>query len=381
MTPSGHVDSRFQKVADAFLEGFEQKREVGAGLAVLLDGEPVVDVWHGHTDRRRTRLWQADTLVCMHSVTKAMTAAAALLAVDEGLLRLDDPVSTLWPEFVSAGKDRITLRHLMSHQAGLVGFHEPVDREILYDWPRFVSALERESPWWPPGAAHGYHARTYGHLVGELIRRATGLSPGQWFHERLATTLDLDFHIGVPESELHRCADMLPARLRAGDDNNLPPATRQLLVAMRDPTTPTGAAFQNPAMGAGYANSTPFRTAEIPAANGHGTAMSVARMYDRLPALLTPDLLSEATSTQSLGPDRVLLSTTHFGLGFMLYHDESPIGLRPGTYGHAGAGGSMGFHDREARLSFCYAMNQMEMGVINGGASANRTAAAVYECL
>lgn len=381
MQPAGHVDARFQPVAEAFLDGFEQGREAGAGLAVILDGTPVVDIWHGDADRRGTRPWQQDTLVCMHSVTKAMTAFTALLAVDRGLLPLDEPASGLWPEFAGAGKESVTLRHLLNHQAGVVGFHQPVDRDILYDWRRCIAALEGESPWWSPGTAHGYHARTFGYLVGELISRATGSSPGRWFHDQIAAPLGLDFYIGLPDEALERCADMLPARMRTGDESKLPAATRELMASMRDLSTPTGAAFQNPAMGAGYANSTQFRQAEIPAANGHGTPRSVARMYDQMASLLSRDLLAEATSTQSLGPDRVLKTTTHFGLGLMLHHQESPIGLRPGTYGHAGAGGSMGFHDPEARLSFCYAMNQMEMGVINGGVSANLTAKAVYDCL
>lgn len=377
----GDLDPRFAPVAQALVDGFDQGREVGAAVAVVLDGTPVVNLWHGHADRRRHHPWQADTLVCMFSVTKAMTALAALLAVDRRLVELDDPVCDVWPEFRGNGKDDITLRHVLTHQSGLVGFHEPMDREVLYDWPRFIQALEAESPWWRPGTRHGYHARTFGFLLGEVIRRVTGRTPGRWFADEVAAALDLDFYIGVPQAELHRCADILPARIRAGADDGLRESAREMMRLYNDLSTPTGAAFQNPSMGAGYMNTDTYRLAEIPAANGHGTALAVAKMYDGIASLLSADVFAEATSTQSLGPDEVLRATTHFGLGLMLHHPETPIGLRSGTFGHAGAGGSVGFHDPQAKLSFCYAMNQMERGVITGGTSASNIAEAVYACL
>ncbi|MEQ8858633.1 MAG: serine hydrolase domain-containing protein [Pseudomonadales bacterium] len=378
---SGRLDERFQPVADAFLQGFEEGRDVGASLAVFIDGAPVIDVWHGHVDRAGTIPWREDTLVCMFSVTKAMAAVCLLQAVARGQVELDAPVADCWPEFAGQGKTGITLRHLLSHRAGLVGFHQPVDRDILYDWDRVTAALAAETPWWNPGEKHGYHARTFGFLVGEVLRRRTGRSIGEWFRAEVAEPLGLDFAIGLPERDLARCAEMLPARLRPGVKQDLPPGTREMLRRFGDASTATGAAFQNPSMGAGYMNSAKFRRAEIPAANGHGTARAAAGMYDRLATLLEADVLAEATSTQSIGPDEVLRSTTHFGLGFMLHHDDTPVGLRSGSFGHAGAGGSMAFRDPAAGISFCFAMNQMEMGVITGGASATRCATALYDCL
>lgn len=378
---SGHVDARFEPVADAFLAGFESGQEVGAAVAVILDGEPVVDLWHGHTDRRRASPWREDTLVCMFSVTKAMAAVCLLQAVERGIVKLDAPVAECWPEFATAGKSAITLRQLLSHRAGLVGFRDPVDRDILYDWDRFTAALAREAPWWEPDQRHGYHARTFGFLVGEVLRRSAGRTLSDWFRTEVAEPLGLDFAIGLENSDLDRCADLLPARMRPGDQQSLPPAAREMMRRFSDLSTPTGAAFQNPSMGAGFMNSREFRQAEIPAANGHGTARAAAAMYAGLSSLISAETLEQATTTHSLGPDEVLCSATHFGLGFMLHHPETPIGMRPGSFGHAGAGGSMAFHDPDASLSFCFAMNQMEMGVISGGTSATRCAAAVYDCL
>jgi len=390
---NGYIDPRFDPVAQAFLEGFEQGRDVGASLAVVIDGTAVIDVWHGHADRRREQLWRQDTLACMFSVTKAMTALCLLQAVDRGLLDLDAPVAGYWPEFAGQDKDAITLRQLMSHRAGLVGFHQPVPRETLYDWDAYVAVLADEHPWWTPDTRHGYHAQTYGFLLGEVLRCRTGHGIGDWFRAEIAGPLVLDFAIGLRESELERCAEMLPAKMRAGEGSQLPPGTREMMRDFNDPSTPTGAAFQSPAMGPGYRNAREFRMAEIPASNGHGTARAAARLYDRLGTLISRELLEQATTTHSQGPDEVLKSSTHFGLGFMLQDDafpcgsgrlaaKSPIGAHPGgSFGHAGAGGSMAFHDPEAKLSFCFAMNQMEMGVIAGGTSASRTATAVYDCL
>ncbi|MFU8817232.1 MAG: serine hydrolase domain-containing protein [Pseudomonadales bacterium] len=381
MSIHGHLDPGFEPVAEAFLDGFREGRDVGAAVAVVVDGDLVVDLWHGHVDRRRETLWGEDTLVCMFSVTKAMTAICLLQAVDRGLLELDAPVSDYWPAFAAHGKSRITVRHLMTHQAGLVGFHQPVGRDLLYDWERVVQALEGESPWWEPGTRHGYHARTFGFLLGEVLRLCSGKTAAAWFRDQVAAPLDLDFWIGVRAHDLVRCAEMLPARMRPGQPPGSSASARAMMRDFNDLTTPTGAAFSNPAMGPGYMNSPAFRQAELPSMNGHGTARSVARMYDRLDDILSRDVLQQATTTQSLGPDAVLKSVTHFGLGLMLYHHDSPIGVRAGSFGHAGAGGSMAFHDPYARVSFCFAMNQMEFGVVTGGESATRVANALYDCL
>ena len=377
----GDVDARFEPVASTFLGGFEADRDVGAALAVYSGGRKVIDVWAGHTNRRRDQLWHDDTLCCLFSATKGLTAICLLQAVADGVLELDAPVTDVWPEYGQAGKATTTLRHMLAHQAGLIGFHDPVPRELLYDWHAVTDRLAGETPWWPPGEDHGYHARTFGFLLGEVLRRATGRRVSDWLRERVAQPLQADVHIGLDTDDQLRCADMLPARIRPGDAANTPPAVQRLMARFSDTSTATGAAFQNPLMGAGYMNSPTFREAELPAMNGHGTARAVARTYASLTELLPLDVLAEAQRTQSIGDDQVLLTTSHFGLGFMLHHPETPIGLRPGTFGHAGAGGSMAFYDPDADIAYCFVMNQMEQGVITGSRSARACAESVYRCL
>lgn len=378
---SGVVDQRFQRVRDAFADGFVCNRDVGAALSVVVDGRMVVDIWGGYRDRKRTQLWQADTLCCMFSISKAMAAVCVLQAVAEGLVDLDRSVQTYWPEFGQAAKGNVSVRQLMSHQAGLVGFHEVVPKDLYYRWDDTVALLAAEPTWWEPGTRHGYHARTFGFLLGELLSRVSAKRIAAWFSERIATLLELDFAIGLPASLLGRCAEMIPARVRPGESRDLSPAALEMMRDMSDRTTITGAAFQNPSFPPGYMNSDAFRRAEIPAVNGHGTARSVARTFARLPALVPGTLLAEATTTQSMGSDLVLKSFTRFGLGFMLHHERAPIGIAPGTFGHAGAGGSMAFYDPHANVGFCFAMNQLQEGVVTGGTSAMLTARAVYDCL
>ena len=376
----GDVDAAFSKVAEVFLSGFSAGRDLGAALGVVVDGNLVVDVWAGHRDRRKTEPWSRDTLCCLFSATKGITTICILQALAEGLLHLDEPLAGSWPDFECRGKTGITLRQVLSHRAGLVGFHEPVKAELLYDWTGVCAELGRETPWWEPGDLHGYHARAFGFLVGELLRLKTGLKPGEWLKDRLAGPLGLDLHIGLGEPDLARCAQMVPARVRAGSDD-LPESARPMMAAMQDRSTPTGAAFQNPSLGPGYMNSTPFRQSELPAVNGHGTACDLARLYGAVPDLLPQEVLGEAVRVHSSGIDQVLLSPSQFGLGFMLHDELSPIGVRSGSFGHAGAGGSMAFYDPAARVGFCFVMNQMQQGVVTGGASAMACAEAVYDCL
>jgi CubicO group peptidase (beta-lactamase class C family) len=344
----GDVDEGFTGVAEAFMSGFSDGRDIGGALAVFVDGRLVVDVWSGYLDRNRKQLWSRDTLSCLFSATKGVSALCVLQAVAENLLQLDEPVVSYWPEFDCHGKSQATVRHLLSHQAGLVGFHEPVERDLLYNFQEVAEKLAQEHLWWVPGEMHGYHARTFGYLLGEVLMRASGRSIGAWFQSKVAGPYNLDFHIGLNESDLARCAQMLPARVRPGAETVLSEASRKMLADYGDISTPTGAAFQNPSLGPGYMNSDRFRTSELPAMNGHGTARSLASVYSNIGSFLPMDLLEEATTTHSLGPDEVLKSVSHFGLGFMLHHDDAPIGVRGGSFGHAGAGGPMAFCDPDA---------------------------------
>jgi CubicO group peptidase (beta-lactamase class C family) len=336
-----------------------------------------VDIWAGHVDRKKTLPWKKDTLCCLFSATKGITTICILQAVAEGLLDLNEPIADAWPEFASKGKDAITLRQVLCHQAGMIGLREPVASDLIYDWAGFCAALADEAPWWTPGEAHGYHARTFGFLLGELLRRKTGHTISGWLKERLNEPYSLDLHIGISGGDLERCAQMLPARIRAGQ-SDVPDSARALMKAMQDKSSPTGAAFQNPSMGPSYMNSTEFRSAELPAMNGHGTARDLAKLYALLPSLIPFELLADATRVHSSGHDQVLLAESRFGLGFMVHDDAAPIGVRPGTFGHAGAGGSMAFYDPAAKIGFCFAMNQMQAGVVTGGISAMKCAEAAY---
>jgi CubicO group peptidase (beta-lactamase class C family) len=377
----GNVDEGFASVVDSFLDGFTGGRDVGASLAVYLEGQPVINLHAGFRDRRKTKPWENDTLCCLFSMSKGITAICLLQAVADGLIDLDRPVAEYWDGFAENGKEVITTRHILSHQSGLVGFHSSVPREFLYDWPAVAALLADESPWWPPGEQHGYHARTFGFLLGEILHRVSGKTVGEWVKERLVVSGDGEFMIGLSEAEMSRCADMVTARLRAGEAIEMTPERREMMSRVQDLSTPTGAAFQNPSLGPSYMNSTAFRAAQIPAMNGHGTALGVASIYSRITQLIEGDLLQEATRVQSEGKDLVLRSYSKFGLGFMLYDPKSPIGLKVGSFGHAGAGGSMAFYDPDRRLAFCFVMNQMQEGVVTGGTSAMQVAQSVYDCL
>jgi len=230
----------------------------------------VVDLWGGHADSARTRPWERDTIVNVFSTSKAMTALCALILVDRGQLDLDAPVARYWPEFAVAGKERITTRHLLTHSAGLAAIRQPLPTAALYDWHRMTAALAAEAPWWEPGSASGYHALTYGYLVGEVVRRITGTTLGAFFREEVAARLPADFHIGLAPSEDARVAEMVPAT--AEETAAAGPA------AVVDPESLFGRVLGNPPMRAEFANQPAWRRAEIPAANGHGNARSVARV-------------------------------------------------------------------------------------------------------
>jgi CubicO group peptidase (beta-lactamase class C family) len=373
------LDARFEAVADAFMDGFSSGRDLGASVAVIIDGEVVVDLWHGFRDRSRQRPWTVDTLVCQFSVSKAMATICVLQAVDRGLISLDRPVADVWRGFAQHGKDQITVRQILSHRSGLIGFHQPMPPDLFYHWDRTVDALATETPWWEPDARHGYHARTFGFLLGEVLRRCSGTAMDQWFRSEVAGRCRADFHLGLSNSEISRCADVVPARMRPGE--SLPAGAADLMKRMSDRHTLTAVAFQNPTPALGYMNSDEFRRAVMPSANGHGTALATARILDRLCDLVSKETLAAATTTHSVGLDAVLNSHTRFGLGFMLHDENCPIGRRPDSFGHAGAGGSVAFHDPEIRLSLCFAMNQIQPGVITGGTSAAVIMDAVYQCL
>jgi CubicO group peptidase (beta-lactamase class C family) len=358
----GRCDPRFASVRDAFSANFEAGREVGASFAATLNGELVVDLWGGYADAASTRAWEADTIINVFSTTKAMTALCAHILVDGGALDVDSPVCRYWPEFAQAGKEKITTRQLLSHTAGLAAIRQPLSTEVLYDWGRMIEVLAAEAPWWEPGTANGYHALTYGHLVGEVIRRISGKTPGVFFREEVAAPLGADFHIGLPESEDSRVADMVPPTTEeitaSGAPTNL------------DRETLVGRALSNPPLRAEFANRPEWRRAEIPAANGHGNARAVARVMAVLACggkvdgvrLLGEQTIVKAIEEQRYAKDLILGFKMRWALGFMLTSRQLPLGPNPRTFGHGGWGGSLGFADCDARVSWAYIMNKMSPG-------------------
>jgi CubicO group peptidase (beta-lactamase class C family) len=221
----GECDSRFSSVRQAFMDNFAEHGEVGAGVSVYLEGKPVVDLWGGYANAAHTRPWERDAIATVASTTKGMAAICAHILIERGLLDLDTPVAQYWPEFSQAGKAAIPVRWLLSHRAGLPGVKVDMPPESLYDWGRYAAALAETEPWWEPGTRHGYHALTFGYLVGEVIRRVSGMSVGQFFRSEVSDPLKADFFIGVPESEDHRAAEIIPDPASAS--NGPPPGSIQ----------------------------------------------------------------------------------------------------------------------------------------------------------
>ena len=363
----GWCEPGFGRVRDALSEILAGGEEIGAALAVCVDGHLVVDLWAGYADAARTRPWDRDTIVNLYSIGKAVTAVCALRLVEAGRLDLDAPVARYWPEFAQAGKAQIPVRYLLTHQAALPAIARPLPSGAWSHWDVMTAALAAQAPWWEPGTGHGYHVNTQGFLVGEVVRRITGKTLGTYLREAVTGPAGVDFFIGLgPELE-GRCADVLPqqATPEGGElrrQLSVNPASLSGLPLMRVN------AYRNPpeVSGTGVVNTRPWRAAEVPSTNGHGNARAVARLYSALAGdgelggahVLSPEMIARATEQQVYGDDIVLQRPTRFGLGFQLTMAERPLGPSPRAFGHFGAGGSLGFADPDARVAFGYAMNQ-----------------------
>ncbi|PAV48961.1 EstA family serine hydrolase [Pseudomonas sp. HAR-UPW-AIA-41] len=360
MQIQGYFDLRFEAVKDAFAELFNDPQERGAALCVQIDGETVLDLWAGVADKDGEQAWHSDTLANLFSCTKTFTAVAALQLVGEGKLALDRPVAQDWPEFAQAGKGAITLRQLLSHQAGLPALRQMLAPEALYDWQAMTAALAAEQPWWEPGSGHGYAPITYGWLLGELIRRVEGCGPGEAIVRRTAIPLGLDFHIGLHDDEFPRVAAIGRKKGDLGDAA----AQRLLRCMMSEPASMTTRAFTNPPSIMTSTNKPEWRRMQQPAANGHGTARALAGFYTGLlqGRLLDAALLAELTREHACGEDRTLLTQTRFGLGCMLDQPQvanATYGLGPQAFGHPGAGGSIGFADPQRGVAFAFVTNSL----------------------
>ena len=381
MQIQGHFELKFEAVREAFAALFDDPQERGAAVCIQIGGETVVDLWAGTADKDGAEVWHSDTILNLFSCTKPFAAVAALQLVDEGKLRLDEPVARLWPEFAEAGKAAITLRQLLCHQAGLPALHHMLPAEALYDWTVMTDALAAEQPWWTPGQGHGYAALTYGWLVGEMLRRADGRGPGESIAARIARPLGLDFHVGLADEEFYRVAHVARGKGNTGDET----AQRLVQTTMRDPTSMTARAFTNPPSIMTSTNKPEWRRMQQPAANGHGNARSLAGFYAGLldGRLLESELLNELTREHSVGEDKTLLTRTRFGLGCMLDQPEVPnatFGLGAKAFGHPGAGGSIGFADPERDVAFGFVTNTLGPYVLMDP-RAQKLAQVLDECL
>ncbi len=375
METQGFCDSAFEGVKQAFTANFDKGKELGASVAVTVDGQPVVDLWAGDADPQGTP-WSRDTLVNVYSTTKTMAAFCVLILADRGEIDLHAPVADYWPEFAANGKEGVTVAHVMSHSAGLSGFDPPLKEAAeLYDWEGICARLAAQAPWWEPGSVSGYHAITQGYLQGEIVRRVSGRSIGRFFREEIAEPLGADFHIGLDPSHDSRVGELIPPNVGLGG-------------AGQDPDSIAGRTLSGAPLDATEPQTSAWRRAEIPAAGGIGNARSIARIHSALACGGSVDgvsLLSEAgvariLEEQTRGQDLVLGTPIVFGMGFGLNDPSFPISPNPRAFFWGGWGGSLAVIDLDARVSIAYAMNRMEadlMGDLRGGTIAG----AVYAAL
>ena len=358
----GQCDGRFEPVRNAFIDNFEQFPEVGAAVAIALDGELVVDLWAGHADAARGLAWQRNTIVGCASTTKGMAGLCANILIDRGLLELDRPVADYWPEFAQNGKDTLPVRFLLDHRAGLPMVEQLTSPEELLEWDVVVEALAAQAPAWEPGTMHGYHAVTFGYLVGEVVRRISGRTLGTFLRDEVTRPLEATFFIGTPPEADAWCAESIPGDQLAA-------------LALMMPQDPVA-----------------FRRAEIPSGNGHGNARGLAKIYgvlamesDTAPRILRRQTLREATSYEITGPwfGRVDggFAATRFCAGFVLNSSVSYMGPSSTAFGYSGFGGSIAFADIENRVGFGYTPNAQLTLAADQDSRSGRLVDALYESL
>jgi CubicO group peptidase (beta-lactamase class C family) len=367
-TIDGEVAPGFEPVREAFTANFAQHGDIGAAVCVYRYGRLVVDLWGGVADPETGRPWTRDTLQLVYSATKGATATAAHMLAERGALDLDAPVAKYWPEFAANGKADIPVRWLLSHQAGLIALDQPVPLNQALAWHPIAAALADQRPLWTPGTAHGYHGRTWGWLVGEVIRRVSGRSPGRFFADEIAAPLGLDFFIGLPAGERDRVSRMVYRRpdvdFTTVPAESLPEELREQVAAWRDPNSFSNRAYAVTDPAEIDFDSPEVQAAELPASNGIGTARALARMYAALIGevdggrLLAPETLASATKEQASGKDQVMLIPSRFSSGYMLPTRTNPM-TGPNAFGHTGRGGSLGFADPEHGIAFGYVMNNI----------------------
>ncbi|MFD5948062.1 serine hydrolase domain-containing protein [Streptomyces collinus] len=362
MDVHGTVAEGFEPVRDAFVRNFETLGDRGAAVAVYRDGQKVVDLWGGTRDVDGTAPWERGTAQVVRSATKGVAAAVVLLLHQRGQLDLDAPVGHYWPEFKARGKERVLVRHVLNHRAGLPVLDRPLTPQEALDPLKGPEALAAQAPVWEPGTDHGYHALTYGWLLDELVRRVTGQGTGQWLASQVTGPLGLDLWLGLPESEAGRVGRV--GRVEGAEPTGGLRARpkRSVTEAYEDPASLTRRAFAAISPFPDQ-NDPAYRASALPATNAMATADGLARFYATLigdtagaARLFTPETVELARAEESAGPDRVLVVGTRFGLGYMLHGSASPL-LTPGSFGHPGRGGALGFADPETGIAFGYVTN------------------------
>jgi len=373
----GTCDRRFDLLRAAIRDNIDSGEELGLSLVIEIDGAVLVDMWGGYRDLDHRHAWDEHTITNVWSSTKPVTSLAALMLVDRGVLDVYAPVARYWPEFAAAGKERVEVRHLLAHTSGVSGLDQPAAVEDLYDWEKSTARYAAQAPWWEPGTASGYHAINYGHLVGEVVRRITGLSLKRFVAEEIAGPLDADFQIGAAESDWDRIADVVP------------PPPLPIDFAALDPMSPVVRTFTGPGFGAEVANTPGWRGADIGGGNGHGNARSVARILSAITRggtvdgvrLVGPETIELIFDEQIHGPDLVLGETLRFGIGFGLPEADTLPWIPQGRICFWGGwGGSMIIMDLERGMTISYMMNRMGPGIIGSDRSAAYTRL-IYDAL
>jgi CubicO group peptidase (beta-lactamase class C family) len=373
----GWVDYDFEPVLDAFAENFDQRGEVGAAVSVYVDGRPVVDLWGGLADATAGREWESDTVTLVYSSTKGVTSVCANRLIEQGRLDPEATVAQYWPEFAANGKDAITVRQALSHQAGLPYVVGDFTLDEALAWDPIVTAIAAQAPIWEPGTQHGYHMRTFGWIVGEIVRRIDGRTIGAFWRDEIADALGLDFWIGLPAEIEPRVARLVPPKQDLG-----------ALLQEFGPDLLLTQVFSSPGGLFGYDamwNTRALHACELPSSNGIGDARSLARMYasciGEVDGVLTlaDSTVAAATVEQASGKDAVLMAESCFGLGFMLGKSFGAAN-RSSAFGHAGAGGSLAFADPQTALGFGYVMNDLRFDA-KGDPRSEELVKAVYRSL
>jgi len=355
---SGTCAPEFAQVREAFEKNFRERGEVGAAVCVYKDGEKAVDLWGGHKDLARSEPWQRDTIVIMNSLAKSMSALCTHVLIDRGKVDFNAPVATYWPEFAQAGKDKVLVRHVLSHTCGVI-FSDGAPKGSWFDWPLFISYIERQEPAWEPGTKGAYNSINIGFILGEIVRRVTGRTIGTFLREDICRPLGADYHIGLKPDEIARVSDM--------HEN----PKNQFFKTAFDPSTPLGRAFGENAKLGHFQNIPEIREKEVPSFSGHGNAAAMARIYAMLAGngevggvrLLAPETVEQAS--QLVWEDDCIMTKRRLRMGYGFMHNEPetlPMGINMTAYGHSGTGGAFAWCDRARNMSFAYCTNFQREG-------------------